>query len=112
LWQIWEGAGGGGCDGGDAGVWWWGVWLMLCVFGFSWYLILWPFSNMLRFAWLFFSRWWFSNMLRFAGFFVSNWPPLRRCWLFEGELRRIYLGSHSTVAPSTFDSMGLEVNLY
>jgi hypothetical protein len=36
------------------------VWLMSCVFSFPWYLILWPFTNLLRFAWFYLSRWAFQ----------------------------------------------------
>jgi hypothetical protein len=82
------------------------VWLMSCVFGFSWYLILCPFSNLLRFARFFLSRWWFQNLLRFACFFISDWPLPRQCWLFGGSLRaKPYLPRFSFYCtPPTFDS--------
>jgi hypothetical protein len=52
-----------------------------CVFSFHWYLILWPFINLLRFAGFFLSRWGVSKSIEICRFRVSGWTLPHRCWL-------------------------------
>jgi hypothetical protein len=57
------------------------VWLMSCVFSLPWYLILWPFTNLLRFAGFFLNRWGVSKSVEICRFWVSDWTLPHRCCL-------------------------------
>jgi hypothetical protein len=51
-----------------------------------WYEILWPLTNLFRFAEFFFEYMMVSKSAEIYRFFVSGLPFSRRCWLFGGGL--------------------------